>query len=113
MPQPELVAVAAAEEVVLQVEAQVAARGGAARFEAEAGLLGMQVEVGHVPVRAAHRNGRGHELVLVAGRTRIHDRIKLGVATNADQRVGIGDGQEPFQFRIGRAGRTVRARGGR
>ena len=110
MPQPELVAIAAAEEVVLQIEAQVAVRGWTPRLEAEAGLLGVDVEVGDIAVAAAHRHRRGNELILVAGRARIGDGIQLGVTADADHRISAGYGKEPLQIRVGRARRTVRSR---
>ncbi|MNV07357.1 hypothetical protein D3C71_977820 [compost metagenome] len=68
MAQAELIAIAAAEEVILQIEAQVAMGGRPPRFKAEAGLLGMQGEVGDIPVRTVDRDRGGNELLLVAGR---------------------------------------------
>ena len=113
MAQAELIAIAAAEEVILQIEAQVAMGGRPPRLETETRLLGVDVEVRDVAMVAAHRHRRGNELILVPCAARIRDRIELGIATDADHGVGAGNGEEAFQVRIGRAGGAVRARGRR
>ncbi len=112
MAQPEFVAVTTAEEVVLQVEAQVAVRGRTSRLETEAGLLGMDVEVRDITMTATDRHRRGNELILIPRCTRIGDGIQLGVAADTDHRVSTRNGEEALQIRIGRAGRTVRSRRG-
>ncbi|MNI52569.1 hypothetical protein D3C73_1073630 [compost metagenome] len=107
MAQTEFIAIAAAEEIILQIEAQVAVRGRPPRLEAETRLLGVDVEVRNIAMAAAHRHRRGNELILVPCPARIRDRIELGIAANADHGVGAGNGEEAFQVRIGGAGGAV------
>ncbi len=72
-------------------------RGRAPRLETEAGLLGVDVEVGHVTVVATDRHRRRNELVLVTGCAGIRDGIQLGIAADADHRISAGNGKNPFR----------------